>query len=54
MTIFHQPIMALMWPSMTMPFAVDDKSVLERLKVGEQVEFEFVRDGKNVVITNIN
>ena len=52
-TIFHQPVAALMWPSMTMPFAVGDKAMLERLKVGEQVEFEFARDDKNVVITHI-
>ena len=52
-TIFHQPIAALMWPSMTMPFAVGDKTMLERLKVGEQVEFEFTRDNKKAVITRV-
>ena len=52
-TIFHQPVTALMWPSMTMPFAVGDKRLLERIKVGERMEFEFVRDGKNVVIIGI-
>lgn len=52
-TIFHQPIAALMWPSMTMPFAVGDKTMFERLKVGEQVEFEFTRDDRNAVITSI-
>ena len=52
-TIFHQPVAALKWPSMTMPFAVDDKAMFDRLKVGEQVEFEFARDGNHVVITHI-
>lgn len=52
-TIFHQPIAALMWPSMTMPFVVGDKTMFGRLKVGERVEFEFAWDNRNAVITSI-
>lgn len=52
-TIFHAPIAELMWPSMTMPFAVEDKILLNKIKVGEKIEFKFVRDSKNGVIVAI-
>lgn len=51
--IFHDPVAALKWPSMTMPFAVNNRALFERFKVGEKVEFEFVRDAKSDVIIGI-
>lgn len=38
-TIDHDPIKALNWPAMVMPFKVADKAVLEGLKVGAKVRF---------------
>lgn len=38
-TIAHDPIKALNWPAMTMPFKVADKAVLANLKVGAKVRF---------------
>jgi Cu(I)/Ag(I) efflux system protein CusF len=38
-TINHDPIKALNWPAMTMPFKVADKDVLAKLKVGAKVRF---------------
>lgn len=52
-TIFHSPVADLMWPAMTMPFAVEDKALLESVKVGDVVKFEFVRDARNGVIVGI-
>lgn len=52
--IFHAPVADLMWPSMTMPFAVEDRALFDKIRVGEKVEFEFVRDARNGVIVGIN
>lgn len=52
-TIFHDAIADLGWPSMTMPFAVKDSVLLTRFKNGEAVEFEFVIDEKNSVIVGV-
>lgn len=38
-TINHEPIKALNWPAMTMPFKVADKAVLDKMKVGAKVRF---------------
>lgn len=52
-TIFHNAVPALGWPSMTMPFTVYDKSLLNRIKVGKNAEFEFVIGKDNSVIVGI-
>lgn len=52
-TIFHDAIPDLGWPSMTMPFAIRDKVVFSRLKVGEKVLFEFVIEERNSVIVAV-
>ncbi len=52
-TIHHQPVAALMWPSMTMPFTVSNRALLERFSVGEKVEFEFLKDEQRVIIIGI-
>jgi len=50
----HEPVPELKWPGMTMFFNVADKSVLDTVKTGDQVEFEFVRtDGGGPLITKI-
>jgi Cu(I)/Ag(I) efflux system protein CusF len=52
-TLAHDPVKSLKWPAMTMPFAVKDKALLEKLQAGKKVEFEFVQQGKDYVITAV-
>ncbi|MFZ3087552.1 MAG: copper-binding protein [Methylotenera sp.] len=50
----HDPVPELNWPAMTMFFNVADKSLLDAVKIGDQVEFEFVKvDGGGPLITKI-
>lgn len=50
----HEAIPELDWPAMTMFFPVGDKSQLGALKVGDKVEFEFVKpNGGGPLIINI-
>lgn len=50
----HDPVPSLEWPGMTMGFAVEDKAMLESLKPGQAVQFEFVEGkGGMFVITEI-
>ena len=39
-TIAHDPIKALNWPAMTMPFKVADKALLAKMKPGAKVRFQ--------------
>ena len=39
-TLSHEPIEALGWPSMTMGFKVKDSKQLSKLKAGDEVEFD--------------
>ena len=52
-TIAHEPIKSMQWPAMTMGFTAKDKKMLEEIKPGAKVEFEFVQQGKEYVITKI-
>lgn len=52
-TLRHDPIKSLKWPTMTMEFAVKDKAMLDPLSAGKKVEFEFVLQGQQFVITSI-
>jgi len=49
----HDPVKSLNWPAMTMPFTIKDKALLEKLPAGKKVQFEFVQQGKDYVITNV-
>lgn len=51
-TIAHGPIKSLQWPAMTMTFAVKDKALLGKLAQDRKVEFEFVQQGSDYVITS--
>ena len=51
--ITHEPIPALNWPVMTMGFAVEDAALLEGLKAGNKVRFDFYNQGTNSVIVDI-
>jgi Cu(I)/Ag(I) efflux system protein CusF len=52
-TIKHEPIKSLKWPTMTMAFTVKDKAMLDKVAKHKKVEFEFVQQGQQFVITSI-
>ena len=52
-TFAHGPVSSLDWPAMTMGFRVKDKALLERLVVGKEVVFEFVKEGAAYVVTEV-
>lgn len=39
--IAHEPVAALNWPAMTMPFRIENPQQIQGLRGGEQVEFKF-------------
>jgi Cu(I)/Ag(I) efflux system protein CusF len=50
----HEAIPELDWPAMTMFIPVSDKSKLDGLKVGDKIEFQFVKSpGSSPLITEI-
>jgi Cu(I)/Ag(I) efflux system protein CusF len=49
----HDPVKSLKWPAMTMPFTVKDKALLDKLQPGRKVQFEFVQQGRNYIITSV-
>ena len=52
-TVAHEPVKTMNWPAMNMGFKVKDKALLDKLGDGAKVEFEFVQDGKDYVITKV-
>jgi len=52
-TLAHEPVTTLNWPSMTMGFMVMDKALLAKLNVGKTVDFDFVKSGKGYIITDV-
>ena len=52
-TLHHDAIAALGWPSMTMPFAVKDRKILTSVRLDQKVQFDFVQSGGAPVITAI-
>lgn len=52
-TLKHDPIKSLNWPTMTMVFAVKDKAMLDKLAKDRKVEFEFVQQDQQFLITSI-
>ncbi|HZF19803.1 MAG TPA: copper-binding protein [Burkholderiales bacterium] len=52
-TIAHGPIKSMKWPAMNMTFTVRDKALLDKLSDGKKVEFEFVQQGSDYVITSV-
>lgn len=49
----HDPVKSLKWPAMTMGFQVRDKALLDKLKPNAKVQFEFVQQGRDYVITSV-
>lgn len=52
-TLKHEAIPAIGWGAMTMDFKVTDKSVLDKVKKGEQIEFTLIKRGQEYLISNI-
>lgn len=52
-TIKHEPVASLSWPTMTMAFVVKDKALLPKLAKDKKVDFEFVQQGKDYVVTSV-
>jgi Cu(I)/Ag(I) efflux system periplasmic protein CusF len=49
----HDPIASLRWPSMTMKFIAKDRKMLDKLKPGQKVEFEFIQQDKDYILTRL-
>jgi Cu(I)/Ag(I) efflux system protein CusF len=52
-TLAHEPVKSLNWPSMTMSFKVADPKLFDKLAEGKQVEVEFQQSGKDYVVTSV-
>lgn len=52
-TVAHGPVKELKWSAMTMTFGVKDKSLLDKFAVDKKVEFDFVQQGKDYVVTGV-
>src|SRR5215213_2201151 len=52
-TLAHDPIKSINWPSMTMAFKVRDKASLDSVKPGARVNFTLERAGKDYVVTDM-
>ena len=52
-TFAHGPIKTMNWPAMTMTFKVKDKAMLKKVSPEKKVQFEFVEQGSDYVITDI-
>jgi len=52
-TISHGPIPTMKWPAMSMTFTVKDKALLGKFSQDKKVEFEFVEQESNYVITSV-
>jgi Cu(I)/Ag(I) efflux system periplasmic protein CusF len=51
--IDHGPVSSMNWPAMSIGFKAKDKKALEGLKPGQKVDFDFVQQGKDYVITKL-
>ena len=52
-TIKHEPVRSINWPAMTMAFTVKDKAMLAKLAKDSKVDFEFVKEGRDYVVTAV-
>ena len=52
-TVAHGPVKTMDWPAMTMAFKVKDKAMLDKFADGKEVEFDFVKQGKDFVINSV-
>jgi Cu/Ag efflux protein CusF len=52
-TIKHEPVQSMKWPAMTMAFRVKDKALMSKIKNGQKIDFEFVQEGRDYVVTAV-
>lgn len=52
-TIKHGPVQTMNWSAMTMTFTVKDKALLDKLAKDRKVDFEFVQEGRDHVVTAV-
>ena len=52
-TLAHEPVPAIKWPAMTMPFHISPE-LARGVSVGQRVNFEFTAKGMDGTITKIN
>jgi Cu(I)/Ag(I) efflux system protein CusF len=52
-TIKHEPVASLNWPAMTMAFSVKDKAMLDKMPKDRKIEFAFVQQGRDYVVTSV-
>ncbi len=52
-TIKHEEIKSLDMPPMTMVFVVKNKSLLDKIQVGEAVRFIVIQEGGRLVVTDL-
>lgn len=53
LTIRHGPLPSLDMPPMTMVFQVRDKALLDRVKPGDKVKFDVIKDGGAYIVTHV-
>lgn len=53
LTISHEPIASLNWPAMTMDFVVNEKKLINKIIAGNKVNFQFVKQGGQYLITDL-
>jgi len=52
-TLSHEPIASINWPAMTMDFAVEDKTLFNKLIAGKKVNFQFIKQGNHYLVTGV-
>lgn len=52
-TISHEAIKSLGWPAMTMDFTVKDKKMLGKLGKGKKINFSFIQQHGDYLITKV-
>jgi Cu(I)/Ag(I) efflux system protein CusF len=52
-TLAHGPVASLKWPAMTMGFTVKDRTLFDRLALGQKVDVEFTKQGSDYVVTAV-
>jgi Cu(I)/Ag(I) efflux system protein CusF len=52
-TVDTNPIEALKLPALGLAFIVYDRRLMDRLRAGRKVEFEFIRQGRNFVLVRV-
>ena len=53
-TLAHEPVKTLNWPSMTMGFEAEDPSMMQGVKPGDRVAFSFRQADGKYVLTRID